>query len=125
MAEKIIVGNDTINSITFGVFAPYVGNGYTIDTLGGGNIEVKGTFNAVSIWAQTGIVYNACLNSCSSNANGCLIADDLDPNKVNLSPGGYNDDNTYPAGSILTTQNNETLYSINYYTFCFSCSSTA
>ena len=116
LAEKIIVDNDTINSITFGVFAPYVGNGYTIDTLGGGNIEVKGAFNVVSIWAQTGIVYNACLSNCSTSISTCIIADDLDPNKVNSSPGGYNDDNTYPAGSVLASQNNMSIIKTFGYT---------
>jgi hypothetical protein len=106
LADKIIIGNDTINSITFGIFPPYVGNGYTLDTLGGGSIRVKGNFNAISIWAPTGTLNDVCLDSCSSSMNGCLIADDLDSSKVNLSTGGYNDDNTYPAGSVLASQNN-------------------
>jgi|GEM_PF-1920301 len=101
-AEKMIIGNDTI--VTTPGFNPYNGNGFTIDTLAGGGFVVTGNFNAVTTWVPTGILTGACVESCSVSSGNCLMANDLDSTKVHSSSGGYNNDVSYPAGSVLATQ---------------------
>jgi hypothetical protein len=103
IASTLIINGDTITN--FGASSSYSGSGYNI-VVSNMNVVVTGSFNTVILGGPNLTIGDVCLDSCSSSMNGCLIADDLDSSKVNLSTGGYNDDNTYPAGSVLASQNN-------------------
>lgn len=87
-ANEIIIGTDTIS--TAPGFNPYNGNGYSIDTVSGGYI-VSGSFNAVTLFAQTSIYSSVCLQDCSINTSPCI-----DFNDTNLVVGNIpTNDTTY------------------------------
>lgn len=97
-AEKVIIGNDTINVATSS-FAPYNGSGFVLDTLTGGGLKVTGTFSDVTIWIPTGMLIEACLDSCATQApnnSGCI---DINNTTFTDTPANYNNDVVYPVGS--------------------------
>jgi PKD repeat protein len=95
--EEIIVDGDTL--VTIGAIYPYVGSGFTVDTVSAGSYVVSGEFDQVTIWLQTGLLTSVCLDACASApTTGCLntslFTDDV---------ADYNNDTSYPAGAILAT----------------------
>ncbi|MFT4601276.1 MAG: hypothetical protein ACI857_001454, partial [Arenicella sp.] len=95
--EEIIVDGDTL--VTFGATFPYVGSGFTVDTVSAGSYVVSGEFDEVTIWLQTGLLTSVCLDACASApTTGCLNTSLFTDDVAN-----YNNDSSYPAGATLAT----------------------
>ena len=93
----IAVDGDTVS---FGHFAlpplPYVGAGFTVDTVAANSYIITGTFDVIHVFGSTSILSNLCVNECATG--GCFQF-------PNSTTGPYSDNTLYPAGSVILSSN--------------------
>ncbi len=75
---------------------PYVGAGFTVDTISNGYYQVTGDFTTIHIFGSTTILSNICVEQCP--VGGCFEF-------VDSTSASFNNPTLYPAGSILLSSN--------------------